>query len=213
MPRPTTAKLDRDRICTAALALVDAEGLDGLSMRRLAAALDVTAASLYFHYATKDALIDDLVAGALADVDTSAFVRGWEEGLRVWARSLRTALAAHPRLVPVIFPSPGRRADALQRAEEVYGGLVEDGWPPREATMIGAAAKYIVFGAALGSFALGFAADPQVYADRYPHLRSAHRLAAHAEEIDRESFEFALEQLLAGLRQRDTHTRSATREG
>lgn len=213
MPRPTTAKLDRARIRAAALALVDAKGLDGLSMRRLAAALDVTAASLYFHYATKDALIDDVVDDALADVDTSAFACGWEDGLRAWARSLRAALAAHPRLVPVIYPSPGRRADALQRAEEVYGGLVEHGWPPREATMIGAAAKYIVFGAALGSFALGFAADPQVYADRYPHLRSAHRLAAHAEEIDQESFDFALEQFLAGLRQRYEQTRSARRKG
>jgi len=68
--------------------------------------------------------------------------------------------------------------------------------------MIGAAAKYLVFGAALGSFAEGFAADPEVYADRYPHLGQAHRLAARAAEVDRESFDFALEQLIAGLRAR-----------
>jgi len=49
MARPTTAKLDQARIRAAALAVVDAEGLEGLSMRRLAAALDVSAASLYFH--------------------------------------------------------------------------------------------------------------------------------------------------------------------
>jgi AcrR family transcriptional regulator len=202
MARPTTAKLDQARIRAAALALVDAEGLEGLSMRRLATALDVSAASLYFHYATKDELLEAVAADVLANVDTAAFRRGWEPGVRAWARSLRAALAAHPRLVPVLSHAPGRRADALQRADDVHGGLVAAGWPPREATMIGAAAKYLVFGAALGSFAEGFAADPEVYADRYPHLGQAHRLAARAAEVDRESFEFALEQLIAGLRAR-----------
>lgn len=198
--RPTIAKLDQARIRAAALALVDADGLDGLSMRRLAAALDVSAAALYFHYPTKDALLEAVAADILADVDTSAFTRGWETGVRAWARSLRSALAAHPRLVPVLSQAPGRRADALQRADDVYGGLVAAGWPPREATMIGASAKYVVFGAALGSFAAGFAADPGLYAERYPHLRQAHRLASQAAEVDRESFEFALERLIAGLR-------------
>ncbi|WP_432838368.1 TetR family transcriptional regulator [Dactylosporangium sp. CA-092794] len=200
--RPTTAKLDQSRIRAAALALVDAEGLDGLSMRRLAAALDVTAASLYFHYATKGDLLEALASDVLADVDTSAFTLGWEEGLRAWARSLRAALAAHPRLVPVIAQAPGRRADALQRAEDVHGGLVDAGWPPREATMIGAAAKYLVFGAATASFAAGFAAEPELYADRYPHLRDAHRIAALGEQIDRESFDYALDRLVEGLRGR-----------
>ena len=202
MGRPTTAKLDQERIRAAALALVDAEGLEGLSMRRLATALDVSAASLYFHYATKDELLEAVAADVLAKVDTSAFRSGWEPGVRAWARSLRAALAAHPRLVPVLSHAPGRRADALQRADDIQGGLVAAGWPPREATMIGAAAKYLVFGAALGSFAEGFAADPEVYADRYPHLGQAHRLAARAAEVDRESFDFALEQLIAGLRAR-----------
>lgn len=202
MARPTTAKLDQARIRAAALALVDAEGLEGLSMRRLATALDVSAASLYFHYATKDVLLEAVAADVLANVDTSAFLTGWEPGVRAWARSLRAALAAHPRLVPVLSHAPGRRADALQRADDIQGGLVAAGWPPREATMIGAAAKYLVFGAALGSFAEGFAADPEVYADRYPHLGQAHRLAARAAEVDRESFDFALEQLIAGLRAR-----------
>ncbi|MGC1565011.1 MAG: helix-turn-helix domain-containing protein, partial [Trebonia sp.] len=114
MARPTTAKLDQARIRAAALALVDAEGLDRLSMRRLATALDVSAASLYFHYATKDELLEAVAADILAKVDTSAFSSGWEPGVRAWARSLRAALAAHPRLVPVLSHAPGRRADALQ---------------------------------------------------------------------------------------------------
>lgn len=213
MGRPSVAKLDQPRIRAAALALVDAEGLEGMSMRRLATALDVTPASLYFHYATKDELLDAVAAEVLADVDTSAFDKGWEPGFRAWIRSLRAALAAHPRLVSVISPSPGRRADSLQRAEEVYGGLIDNGWPPKEATMIGAAGRYLVFGAAMGSFALGFAADPQVYAHRYPHLESAHRLADHAAQIDHDSFEFALDNLVVGLRERFEHVAVPRRPG
>ena len=98
-----------------------------------------------------------------------------------------------------------RPARFISPAEAVHGGLVENGWPPREATMIGAAGKYLVFGAAMGSFALGFAADPQVYADRYPHLESAHKLADRAAQIDHESFEFALDNLIVGLRERFEH--------
>ncbi|MEX0428405.1 TetR/AcrR family transcriptional regulator C-terminal domain-containing protein [Nocardioides sp. DS6] len=129
-------------------------------------------------------------------------------GERTWARSLRAALATHPNLVPVLAQGPGHRASSLQRADDVHGGLVGAGWPPREATMIGAATKYVVFGAAMGSFSKGFVDDVAVYAHRYPHLSDAHRIAEHAEEIDRDSFDYALDAFIVGLRARfETLTR------
>lgn len=199
MPRPTTPLLSRDRIRDSALAVVDSAGLGGLSMRRLAAELGVRAASLYSHYTTKDELLQDIADAIMATVDTSAFAVDWRSGLRVWARSYRAALAAHPNMVPVLATGPARREVSLARADAVHGGLVSAGWPPRYATMIGASTKYLVLGAAISSFSRGFEDDVQVYVDRYPHLTQAHRLREHAEEIDADSFDLALDAFLAGL--------------
>ncbi|MDA8370488.1 MAG: TetR/AcrR family transcriptional regulator [Nocardiopsaceae bacterium] len=202
MARPKTPILSTQGIRAAALSLVDRNGLEGLSMRKLAQELDVQAASLYSHYRTKEELLTDIANEIMADVDVSGFASGdWRHGLTVWARSYRAALAAHPNLVPVLAAGPGRREEALRRADAVHGGLVSAGWPARHATMIGASTKYLVVGAAINSFSQGFADDVQVYRDRYPNLSQAHRLAEHAAEIDHDSFELALSAFLDGLSQ------------
>ncbi|TQS45757.1 TetR/AcrR family transcriptional regulator [Cryptosporangium phraense] len=198
MARPSSPLLNRDRICATALAMIDRDGLDGLSMRRLAAEMGVRAASLYGYLKTKEELLTDLADQVMAPVDTSGFADGWRNGLTVWARSYREALAAHPNLVPFLAHSPGRRPQALQHADAVHGGLTSAGWPPRYATMIGASTKYLVVGAAMTSFSGGFADDFEVYVGRYPNLSQAHLLAGH-EEIDRDSFELALTAFLNGL--------------
>jgi AcrR family transcriptional regulator len=200
MPRPSTPILSRDRIRAAALAIIDRDGLPGLSMRRLAGELGVQAPSLYSHFATKDALLDDVCDEIMSGVDVSDFeAADWQTGIRTWARSYRAALAAHPNIVPFLAAGPARRDSALRVANAVHGGLVRAGWPPRYATMIGASTKYLVLGAAIGSFSRGFEDDVKVYLDRYPNLSQAHRLAEHADEIDQGSFELALDSFLHGL--------------
>ncbi|WP_067547268.1 TetR/AcrR family transcriptional regulator [Nocardia crassostreae] len=203
MPRPRVPLLSRERIRDAALALIDQDGLATLSMRKLAADLGVQAASLYGHYPTKDELLGDIAQHIMARVDVSAFERGdWRQGLIDWARSYRSALVAHPNFVPYLSTGPGKRDEHLRFTDAVHGGLVGAGWPPREATMIGAATRYLVMGATIGSFSRGFVDDVQVYRDRYPHLDQAHLLRAKADEIDSESFELALTAFTDGLRLR-----------
>src|SRR5690606_40919250 len=97
MATPATPRLSRQRIRDAALDLIDTDGLEKFSMRRLASSLGVSAPSLYSHYATREQVLDDVVDLVIADVDTSGFDQGWESGLLRWARSYRAALAAHPR--------------------------------------------------------------------------------------------------------------------
>lgn len=192
--------LNRERIHQGALRIVDAEGLDGLSMRRLAAELGVRAPSLYGHVASKDDLLHSVANEVMDQVDVSAFDSGdWQQGLKVWARSYRAALASHPNLVPFLAYGPARREASLRAADAVHGGLVGAGWPPRYATMIGASTKYLVVGAAMGSFSRGFEDDVQIYVDRYPNLVDAPSLRQHADEIDADSFELALDAFLAGL--------------
>ncbi|AHH17114.1 TetR/AcrR family transcriptional regulator [Nocardia nova] len=200
MPRPRVPLLSRERIRETALELIDRDGLPELSMRKLAAELGVQAASLYGHYPTKDDLLTDIASGIMAGVDASAFGAGdWRTGLMSWARSYRAALVRHPNFVPYLAAGPGRTDEALRAADAVHGGLVGAGWPPRQATMIGAATRYVVMGSTVGSFSRGFVDDVQVYRDRYPHLEQAHLLRAKADEIDTESFELALESFVDGL--------------
>ncbi|MBV2156160.1 TetR/AcrR family transcriptional regulator [Kitasatospora sp. SUK 42] len=206
MARPRTPLLSRERIVTAALRLIDDEGLDALSTRRLATELSVSGPSLYNHFATKDDLLDAVVDSVIGEVDLSMFsappgsTARWPEALRAWARSYRAALAAHPNIVPVLAQGPGRRPNALRLADAVFGHLVESGWPRGQATRIGALMRYFVTGSALASFAAGFPADAEVYdAADYPHLGEAHRLAGHRGTVDEGAFETGLEALLDGL--------------
>lgn len=212
MVRPTRPILSRARICAAALEIVDRDGLAELSMRRLARQLGVQVSSLYEHVRTKDDVLHDVANTIMESVDVSAFGTGdWRHAVASWARSYRAALAAHPHIVPFLAYGPARREASLRRADAVHGGLVGAGWPPRYATMIGASAKYLVIGSAMASFARGFEDEAQVYVERYAHLTDAHRLRDHADTIDRDSFELALEMFLDGLDR--LHTRVATPQG
>jgi AcrR family transcriptional regulator len=199
MARPRQALLTRERIVEAASALIDAEGLDALSMRRLATELGVQGPSLYNYFATKADILDAVADALMAQVDISAFGQAeWPEALRRWARSFREVLRAHPNIVPVFASGPGLRPSSLAMAEAVFGALIEAGWPPARATHIGALMRYLVTGSALGSFALGFHIDPAVY-ERYPHLHHAPRLAEHHEAVDEGAFELGLDLLINGL--------------
>ncbi|OII64402.1 TetR family transcriptional regulator [Streptomyces sp. CC53] len=204
MARPRKPLLSRERIVAAAAALVDAEGLEAVSTRRLAAELGVSGPSLYNHFHTKDEILEAVADAVSAQVDLSMFdaddPRDWRTALHDWAVSYRAALTAHPNIVPVLARGPGRRPAGLRVADAVFGAMVRAGWPPAEATHIGALMRYFVTGSALGSFALGFVDDAAAYdpAD-YPHLGQAHLLAEHRQRVDEGAFETGLRALLDGL--------------
>jgi AcrR family transcriptional regulator len=204
MARPRKPLLSRERIVDAARALVDAEGLAAVSTRRLAAELGVSGPSLYNHFRTKDQILEAVADSVSAQVDLSMFDaadgRGWRTALHDWAVSYRAALTLHPNIVPVLAQGPGRRPAGLRLADAVFGAMVDAGWPPAQATSIGALMRYFIMGSALGSFAGGFVDDEAAYdpAD-YPHLGQAHLLAERQELIDDRAFETGLHALLEGL--------------
>lgn len=202
MARPRKPLLSIDRIVATARALVDTEGLAALSTRRLAAELGVSGPSLYNHFRTKDEILEAVADSVSAQVDLSMFEDGrpWRTALHDWAVSYRAALRDHPNVVPVLARGPGRRPAALRLADAVYGAMVEAGWPPAQATSIGALMRYFIMGSALGSFAGGFVDDRSAYdpAD-YPHLGQAHLLADQQEKVDERAFETGLAALLDGL--------------
>jgi AcrR family transcriptional regulator len=200
MARPRQALLTRERIITAAAALIDAEGLEAVSTRRLAAELGVQGPSLYHHFGNKEEILDAVANEIAAQVDVSGFGGDdWRVALYQWGHSYRNALLNHPHIVPFLAQGPGRRPAALAMADAVYGGLVRAGWPPARATHVGAVMRYFVAGSALGSFARGFVEDPTLYATDYPHLAQAHRLAEHQRSVDDGAFALGLESLIDGL--------------
>ncbi|WP_369388294.1 TetR/AcrR family transcriptional regulator [Streptomyces sp. CG1] len=202
MARPRKPLLSTDRIVETARELVDREGLAAVSTRRLAAELGVSGPSLYNHFRTKDEILEVVADSVSGLVDLSMFEDGrdWRTALHDWAVSYRAALRDHPNVVPVLARGPGRRPAALRLADAVYGAMVAAGWPPAQATSIGALMRYFIMGSALGSFAGGFVDDASAYdpAD-YPHLGQAHLLAEQQEKIDERAFETGLTALLDGL--------------
>jgi TetR/AcrR family tetracycline transcriptional repressor len=138
-PRP---RLDLDLVVQAAIALLDENGLDDLTTRRLAARLGVQSAALYWHVRDKDELLD-LVADAIcapALAPTMALVAdaslGWRERWVGGLRHYRAALRSHrdaPRLLadrPPVGPVRRRLADAA------VGAVLEAGFPDADAAMI-----------------------------------------------------------------------------
>ena len=100
MPRgPGAARepLSRERVLRAAIALADAEGLDAVSMRRLAEALGVVPMALYKHVSDKEDLLDGMVATLLADLPPvdSGDPRRWRAAVRETISVARVVVAGH----------------------------------------------------------------------------------------------------------------------
>jgi AcrR family transcriptional regulator len=101
-------RLTEERIVAAALTLIDADGIDALSMRKLAAALDVNPMSLYHHVANKAALLSAVIRRVAAALRLPGPADGtWQQRLRLLAEAFRDLSRAHRDLVRHAFTSPG----------------------------------------------------------------------------------------------------------
>ncbi|HSJ44841.1 MAG TPA: TetR/AcrR family transcriptional regulator [Euzebyales bacterium] len=126
------APLDRERIVETALAILDRDGLNGLSMRKIADELETGPASLYWHVGSKDELLDlvfDHVIGELhlPDPDPDR----WAEQLKDVARAMRDGIARHRDIVRVSMGRFPVGPNALRFTERVLailraGGLSDD---------------------------------------------------------------------------------------
>lgn len=88
--------LTRERVLSTAVALADQGGIESLSMRKLAQALDVVPMALYRHVANKDELLDALVDVVIEEIDPPLEGADWKAALRTRILSARRALLRHP---------------------------------------------------------------------------------------------------------------------
>ncbi|WP_415678295.1 TetR/AcrR family transcriptional regulator C-terminal domain-containing protein [Tsukamurella hominis] len=197
--RPSTPQLDRASIGAAALELVDREG--ALSMPALARRLGVQVSSIYHHVdgrAGVIGLVRDLVT---ADIDATCFAtEPWDRALDTWARTYRTAFAAHPAAVRLLATETigGRQNLAMYAA--ATAGLLRAGFPIEQVMGIVVGVENFLLGAALDVSApeVPIAVDDDEAAT--DDLRRALAAAPSGPERSLQAFDLGLAALIEGLR-------------
>lgn len=103
MSNTSKSLLSREKILDKALAMADEQGLDALSMRKLADQLGVKAMSLYNHVANKDDLIDGLVERVMEDIPVPNPHKPWKQEMRLRGLNAHKVLMSHPWVnVPLV---------------------------------------------------------------------------------------------------------------
>ena len=110
--------LTRERILDAAVRLADAEGIEALSMRRLAGALGVEAMSIYYHLPNKGSLVDAMADQVFGEIELPEDGDGWQEAIRRCTASAHAVLIAHPWASSLVMAPSSR--DAPQPARLRY---------------------------------------------------------------------------------------------
>lgn len=131
-------------VLDAALGLLDADGLEGLSMRRVAGALGVQPGALYHHVPDKQTLLAGLADLVLADVDEPLGL--WREAVGAWAASLRSVLLAHRDSAELVATARGFRLSRHDTTRHPATLLAAAGLAPDEARGAASALLYFVLG-------------------------------------------------------------------
>lgn len=110
-------KLSQRAIADAALAVIDAEGLDALTMRKLAHYLGSSPMGLYRYFPDREALLDGVAQRLLAEVETPPEDLHWRDAMRFIMRSVRHVAMRHPKASRLINLFPPHTPDALAFVE------------------------------------------------------------------------------------------------
>ncbi|MFC4396836.1 MULTISPECIES: TetR/AcrR family transcriptional regulator C-terminal domain-containing protein [Micrococcaceae] len=138
-PGSPKTRLSRDIVLAKALELVDAEGLEALSMRRLGQELGRDPMSLYRYAENRAALLDGVAELVLDQLSIDAGDPDWKAQLRVLAHELRGLALEHPNVVPLLVTRPLstplglRPLGTLRPLEQILSLLVAAGFKPADA--------------------------------------------------------------------------------
>lgn len=146
---PRKQALTRDAVLDAAVELLDRDGMAGLSMRRLGAALGVEAMSLYNHVPSKEALLDGIHERILLSLDPPPSVRSWQAFARHQAHALHRALLAHPNAVQLFATRPASTPAAMAQLGKYLDVLTRAGFKLVDAVSIVQLVSQLVVGHAM----------------------------------------------------------------
>lgn len=205
--------LSRERILGTAISLADRDGVDAISMRRIANELDVVPMALYKHVANKEELLDGMLDIVVAQIDPARTDTDWKTALRERILSARRALLRHPWASRVIETRTEPTPLVMAYFDSIIGMLRAGGFSI-ELT------HHALH--AMGSRLMGFSqelfndtgeADPNMeaemftaMADVYPSIFELYLAVSHDDAStvgpgcdDQFEFEFAIDLMLDGL--------------
>ncbi|MCU4183041.1 TetR/AcrR family transcriptional regulator [Acidiferrimicrobium sp. IK] len=216
-PRPPRRALSLPLIVDTTLRVVDAEGVDAVTMRRVAEELGTGAASLYAHVADKDELLAAVYDRVFADIDVtvSPHPERWAEQIKDFARRQRAALAAHRDLARVGLGSIPTGPNALRAMEAMLSVMDAGGIAPQ---------KISFTGDLLAQFVNASVYEDSLFQSRFDRNRSFHEWTQQMQDViaslpadrfptihrlapalfdpgegENERFEFGLEVIIQGL--------------
>jgi AcrR family transcriptional regulator len=201
-------RLNRDRVLDAGIALADAEGIDALSMRRLAQNLGVEAMSLYNHVANKDDLLGGMLDRVVHEIDRPDDGATWRERARHRAASAHAVLMRH-RWAAGLWSSLTVGPARMRYLDDLLGGLRQAGFTPGLLDRAFHTIQNHVVGHALQ--ALAFPLDSQQVktmgadlmrtfpVEEYPELAAHIRYHVESTTDGDDEFEFGLDLILDGL--------------
>lgn len=207
--RRGSSGLDREQISATTVALLDRDGTEGLTLRRLAGALDVHATTLYWHVAARDELLDLALDEVFGEVPLPAeHATDRVEDVRGYMHGLRGALLRHPWSGALASSRPLLGPQALARAEFVYAALAAGGFSGTDLAAVGAAVSNFVIGTVASETAWQHDGEAAARTAMSEHLARHAELypttaALPVREVDREEhFGRGVDYLLAGLAMR-----------
>jgi AcrR family transcriptional regulator len=205
--------LSRDAIVDAALAILDADGVDALTIRRLGQELGTGAASLYWHIAGKDELCELVYDRIMGEIDLpEPDPARWEDQLKELARQAYRAMLSHNDAVRLSIGRPPAGPNTLRIVEWMLalmrGAGIEDQAAAQFGNTLGRFLDASVLEASMGAGANDADTDADVAemmraywanlpADEFPNL-IALADASFADDADG-LFEFGLDLLMRGL--------------
>jgi AcrR family transcriptional regulator len=205
------AALSKQRVVAEAVRLADREGVDGLSMRRLAGALGAGAMSLYYYVANKEELLDAMIDIVFEEIDLPPEDTDWQTAIRRRAISARQVLARHPWAISHMESRTTPGPANLRHREAVTACLRKAGFPILMATHANWLLDSYIYGYALQEASLPFdtaeqLADmtenvylPQLPPDEFPYLNESAAALLAAGYNPAEEFNFGLNLLLTAL--------------
>lgn len=205
------AGLSKQRVVVEAVRLADSEGVDGLSMRRLAGELGAGAMSLYHYVASKEELLDAMIDSVFEEIELPPEQTDWQSAIRQRAVSARQVLARHPWAIGRMESRTSPGLANRRHHEAVTACLRKAGFSVVMATHANWLLDSYVYGFALQEASLpfdtaGVFADmaegvylPQLPPDEFPYLNESAAALVAAGYDPAEEFLFGLDLVLIAL--------------